>query len=458
MSALAIAEKAPPQVRVIDVALPARFAFLADCHRYKVAYGGRYGLKSHSFARALLALGVAQELRVLGCREVLKSTKESQHVLLTDLISQMGMHAYYEVQEHGIYAKHNRTQFTYAGLADHTADTIKSFEGVDVAWVMEGQKVRKRSWDILIPTIRAKGSEIWVEFNPDMESDEVWQRFIVHPPDDAIVVKTGWQYARECGFWTKEAEADRLYDLKHQLPEDYENIWEGKCRQSVVGAIYGREVAEMAEEKRMGKMPYDPRLPVHTIWDLGWNDATAIIFVQKPAPSTVIVVNYLEDSFRRPDQWATELLSLGYFYGEHWLPHDGGNADIRSSGKSMQEILTPMLKKKPKVIERMSDKEVGIRAARMMLPRVYIDDAKRDRVTGYAGGWRLLDCLRKYRRNVPRGTNEPSTPVHDEFAHGADAFAQLALIVDQIRNESEALPMQILPAFHNPVPSMGLLG
>ena len=128
--------EAPQSPRVIRLELPAKFGFLMQMHRYKVAYSGRHGLKSHSFARALLTLGVAQDLRVLGCREVLKSTKESQHALLADLIEKLKLEDYYEVQDHAIFARHNRTQFIYAGLSDYTSDTIKSFEGVDVAWVM----------------------------------------------------------------------------------------------------------------------------------------------------------------------------------------------------------------------------------------------------------------------------------------------------------------------------------
>ena len=448
MSATAFVEE-PTQVRIN---LPPKLGFLMDMHPYKVAYGGRFGLKTRSFALGLLSLGAAQKLRILCCREVMNSIKDSVHQELKGCIEVYGMGGFYDALETEIRGA-NGTVFIYSGLAGHSVESIKSYANVDICWVEEAQTVKKRSWDILLPTIRADNSEIWVSFNPDMDTDDTWVRFVVHPPKGTVSVKMGWRDAKEMGWFAPTQEEKRLHCLKYQ-PDDYENIWEGKCRTVVAGAIYAREVIAMVEEKRIRPMPYDPRLPVHRIWDLGWNDAMAIIMVQKPTPTSLTVVNYLEDNFKRYDEYISDMKALRYNFGQDWLPHDGANGDPKT-GKSAAGVLRGLgckVRMMPK-----TDAESRIKAARMMFPRVYIDDTERARDTGFLGAARLVDCLKRYRRNVPKSTDEPSTPIHDQYSHACDAFGGLAEIVDQLRNDVEP-KNETLPGWTNPDPGLGLLG
>jgi len=149
----------------MNVEFPEKLKFLFQPKRYKIAKGGRGSGKSWSFARALLIQGAEKKLRILCTREVQKSIKDSVHKLLADQIQSLGFGGFYEVLENEIRGK-NGTVFTFAGLATHTIESIKSYEGVDRVWVEEGQVVRKRSWDVLIPTIRKPDSEIWVSYNP----------------------------------------------------------------------------------------------------------------------------------------------------------------------------------------------------------------------------------------------------------------------------------------------------
>ena len=438
-----------PKTREVRTELPDKLMFLLDLHRYKVAYGGRGAAKTWSFGSALLNLGAAQKLRVLGCREIQKSIRDSAHALLCDRIEMLGLGNFYDRSETGITGR-NGTEFLYTGLSDHTAESIKSFEGIDIAWVLEAQKVRKRSWDILIPTIRAENSEIWVEFNPDMDTDDVWQRFIVNTPPGAKIQKV--TYADNPWF-PAVLEQERLHCLR-TAPQDYCNIWEGECRTVVAGAIYAREIMDMVEEGRIRPTPYDPRLPVHTVWDLGWNDAMSIIMVQKPVPTVLNVINYLEDSFHRYDEFIADLKALRYNFGTDWLPHDGAHHNPQTGSSAKQTL--ERLGRNVKIIGK-SDPEARIRAARMMFPRVYIDNSTRNRTTGFLGAARLVDCLKRYRRNVPTSTGEPGGPVHDANSHAADAFGGLAEIVDQIRNEGDVV-FEKLSEYRNPQgPSMGML-
>ena len=162
---------------MIEAWFPEKLRFLFSPARYKVVRGGRGPGKSWGFARALLIMGAKRPLRVLCTREVQKSIAQSVHQLLRDQIEALGLSGQYEVLTTEIRGK-NGTQFFFSGLSDQTAESLKSFEGVDVCWCEEAQAISKRSWDILIPTIRKDGSEIWVSFNPQLESDETYRRFV----------------------------------------------------------------------------------------------------------------------------------------------------------------------------------------------------------------------------------------------------------------------------------------
>lgn len=419
---------------------------LLEVHPYKIVYGGRGGAKSWAFARALLHQGTLDPLRILCCREVMRTIGDSVHRLLADQITALGLQHWYRIQDTSITGL-NGAEFLFTGLRTVDAGKIKSYEGIDVVWAEEAQTISQKSWDTLLPTIRAKDAEIWVSFNPELESDDTYARYVVHPPEGAWVKKVTY---KDNPWFPDVLEKQRQEFIRQverglRTREDYENIWEGKCRTVVEGAIYAREVMAMLEEGRVRPVPYNPKLPVHTIWDLGWNDQTTIIFCQRML-SEVCIIDYEEASFLRYDEWAKILHAKPYVYGDHWLPHDGAHATQGGGGASAQTQLTPLLKRKPKIIPQASSKEVPIKAARMLFPRVYMDEKK---------AARLLECLKRYRRNVPQSTGEPGTPLHDEFSHGADAYGGLAVIVDQLSNTGlEPLPKT--PAFKPLDPEMGM--
>src|SRR5713101_8467749 len=177
--------------RLITAQLPKKLAFLMELHPYKVAYGGRHGLKTRSFATALLTLGANQRLRILCCREIMNSIKDSVHQELKMTTGAMGLGKFYTSLDTEIRGR-NGTGFIYSGLAGHSVESLKSYAGVDIVWVEEAQTVKKRSWDILIPTLRAENSEFWISFNPDMDDDDTYTRFLVNPPPGTVSVKMGW--------------------------------------------------------------------------------------------------------------------------------------------------------------------------------------------------------------------------------------------------------------------------
>lgn len=400
----------------MEASFPAKLGFLFKPKRYKIVRGGRGSAKSWGFARALLLQGRASKLRILCTREVQKSIKDSVHRLLADQIAALGLESFYEILDHEIRGA-NGTCFVFAGLASHTIDTIKSFEGCDRVWVEEGHAVKKRSWDVLIPTIRKAGSEIWVAYNPELETDETHQRFL-ESDDDTTVVEMNYM---DNPWFPEVLEKERLKCLA-RTPKDYDNIWLGKCKPAVAGAIYYDEVAKCEQDKRICNVPYDPMLKVHVVFDLGWNDAMAISLVQRQA-SELRVIEYIEDSHKTLDHYSAMLKEKRFNWGKVWLPHDGRNKDFKT-GQSAEQIMTA-LGWTVGITPSMSIED-GIRTARMTFGRIYFDKTKTER---------LIQCLKRYRRSINQQTNEPGAPLHDEWSHGADDFRYLCINAEQFNNE-----------------------
>lgn len=208
--------------------------FLAPA-RYKGAKGGRGSGKSHNAARILLVRGLSEPQRILCAREIQKSIKDSVHKLLSDLIVKMGLGGAYEVQRDVIKGP-NGTEFLFIGLQDHTADSIKSYEGVDVCWVEEAHTVAKRSWEILIPTIRKPGSEIWATWNPESPDDPVEHIFGQHALAGTVCVTMNW---RDNPWFPAELEAERLH-LQRMNADLYAHVWEGQYR-TAAGLMFKRD-------------------------------------------------------------------------------------------------------------------------------------------------------------------------------------------------------------------------
>lgn len=410
---------------------PSKLKPLFRSARYKVFHGGRGSGKSWGVARALLILARQKRLRILCTREVQKSIKDSVHALLSDQIQSLGFDADFQILETEIRCTRTGSVFLFAGLSQHTVESIKSFEGCDIVWVEEAQTVSGKSWDVLIPTIRKPGSEIWITLNPQLETDETFQRFIANPPPDSVVVEMNYN---DNPWFPAVLETERLHAQKTMKAEKYRHIWEGKCMPAVDGAIYFDEVARAEDEGRITRVSPDKLLKVHAIFDLGWNDAMTIIMVQRSA-SELRIVDYIEDSHKKLSDYSDMLKAKPYNWGHIWLPHDGFSKDFKT-GKSAEEMTRALgwtVARTPNM-----DIEGGIKAAREVFERVWFDAEKTKR---------LVECLKRYRRNIGQKTGEAGAPLHDEFSHGADAFRYMALCADQLKNDTQrkqvAAPVRI---------------
>lgn len=409
----------------LEISVPEILAPLYEPRRYKVMHGGRGGGKSHTVAQVLLEMGTREQLRILCAREIQKSMRDSVHRLLKDYIVKLGLTAFYEVLDTEIRGV-NGTLFLFAGLQSHTVDSIKSFEGVDRVWIEEAHAISKKSLDTLIPTIRKDGSEIWMTLNPDMETDEVYQRFIATPSPDTWVCQVNW---RDNPWFPQVLEEERQKAKRSMLAEDYAHIWEGRARRVAAGAIYRHEIEHLYADNRAGRVPYDPRIPVHTVWDLGWNDSMTIAMVQV-GPQDVRVIDYIEDSHRTYDWYVTQLEKRPYRWGTDYLPHDGKTKNAQT-GKNAEMVLKELGRSRVVCLSAL-DVEEGIKSARMMFPRCYFDSAKTAR---------LLECLKRYQRAIHTSTGEAMGPLHDEFSHGADCFRYLSQAAEHMLRSQQQKPL-----------------
>lgn len=404
----------------IQVEFPTKLKQLFTPSRYKVLYGGRGGSKSWGIARALLIMGSQKQFRILCAREVQKSIGDSVLQLLEDQIHQLGLDSFYEVQKTAIIGK-NGTTFGFEGLR-HNVNSLKSYEGTDICWVEEAVTVSKHSWDVLIPTIRKKDSEIWMSFNPELEEDETYQRFVINPPKDAILIEMSW----EDNPWFPDVLRQEMQEMKIRNPIDYQNIWLGKPRQAVEGAIYAKELEEA--KSRIMKVPYDQSKLVNTYWDLGHSDQTAIWFIQQVG-FEYRVLEYYANSHEKVHHYIRAIKDKEYNYGTHYLPHDA-KAETLAADKTIEQQIRDVLRDVSVVPQgRIQD---GIEQVRVKFPLCYFDAEK------CAEG---LQALRRYAYKKDQETGKVGkNPEHSIWSHGADAFRTFAMAPNEYGEVDIDLP------------------
>lgn len=202
--------------------------------RYKILHGGRGSGKSWGIAEILVRFAAKHPIRVLCAREVQNSIRDSVWKLLVDSIDRVGIADKFEVTRESIKGLCG-SEFIFKGLRQNIQD-IKSTENVHICWVEEAQTVSAESWAVLIPTIRAPNSEIWVSFNPNEESDPTYQRFVVDQPDDCISVAVNYD---DNPHFPEVLRREMEY-LKRIDFDAYENVWLGKPKSRSEAAVMKR--------------------------------------------------------------------------------------------------------------------------------------------------------------------------------------------------------------------------
>lgn len=386
--------------------------------RYKGAHGGRGSGKSQFFADLMVANAIRKPgFRGLCCREVQKSLKESAKRLIESKIQSHGVGKLFEVQEAQIKTPGGGV-IVFAGLQDHTSESIKSYEGFDVAWVEEAQTVSLRSLNLLRPTIRTPGSELWFSWNPRLKTDAV-DMMLRGPelPTNAVVVKANW----DANPWfPAELEQERLDCLRMQ-PEQYEHIWNGDYVTVSEGAYFAKALAVAKEEHRIGNLAADPLMTFRAFWDIGGTGAKAdacSIWIAQFIGREIRVLDYYEAVGQPLAAHVGWLREHGYGSALCVLPHDGVTHD-----RVFSVSYDGALKQAGFSVEVIKNQGTGaatqrIEAARRLFPRIWFDAAKCD-----AG----LQALGWYHEKRDEARGIGLGPEHDWSSHGADAFGLMCV-------------------------------
>jgi phage terminase large subunit len=221
-----------------------------------------------------------------------------------------------------------------------------------------------------------------------------------------------WYFSIHRASETKLLDEEELRDLRKTMtPEQYEQELECSFTAAIIGAYFGKEMAEAEREKRICSVPHDPSVSVQTWWDLGIDDSTVIWFVQYVGRE-IHVIDYIEANGEALPFYARELDKRPYRYSDHILPHDAAAREL-GTGKTRVETLQS-LGLRSAVVTPAQDVSDGINAARLLIPRCWFDANKCKRG---------IEALRQYRREYDdKLRNFKSKPLHDWASHGADAF------------------------------------
>jgi phage terminase large subunit len=424
---------------VLNIKTAEVFAPLLPPSRYKGAKGGRGSGKSHFFAEKLIEDCMAEPgesgegMRSVCIREVQKDLAQSSKLLLESKLSKMGIG---EADGFKVFRDVIQTPgdglMIFKGMNDYTADSIKSLEGFKRAWWEEAQTATGHSLNLLRPTLRAAGSELWFSWNPRRKTDPVDVMLCgAEMPTGSIVVNANW---RDNPWFTDELEQERLDCLRMQ-PDQYDHIWEGGYVTVATGAYFAKALTQAKTEGRISRVAADPLMTIRLFADIGGTGAKADNFVFWAAQfigREIRVINHYEVQGQPIEAHLAWLRTQGYTpdRAQIWLPHDGDTQDKVHdvSYRSAFEAAGYAVEVVPN--QGKGAAMMRVEAARRLFPAMWFNQEPTQ-----AG----LDALGWYheKRDEVRGIG--LGPEHDWASHSADAFG-LMCVAYELPQTSAALP------------------
>ena len=378
--------------------------------RHILYHGGRSSGKSTTVAIYLVTLATSKPVRILCCREVQRSIKESVHRLLKDCIEKYNLPGWTITEES--LRNRNGSEFIFKGLHGNDQD-VKSTEGVDICWVEEAQSVSMNSIDVLIPTIRKDGSFLIWTMNRLTEEDPVWVR-IAKNPDERTYVRQVNSTEIE-GLLSPEVIHERE-KMRNENPELFEHVWLGQPLTANTGSVFGKQLALAREQGRIGNVSYDGSLGVYTSWDLGVGDSTAIWFFQVTSGGEIHFIDHYESAGEDLGHYISIIQNKPYQYNKHFLPHDANARELqtnmtrvdffRNRGINNVEVLRPTK-------FTLGQDDISL-VARPKFSKCWFDEKKCERG---------LECLRAYHYEYDEKNRLlKDKPCHDWSSHSSSAF------------------------------------
>jgi len=416
---------------VLRIETAAVFEPLLQPARYKGAHGGRGSGKSHFFAESLIEDALAwpgdagEGLRALSFREVQKSLKESAKFLLESKLHKFGLG---EADGFRVYTDRIQTPgdgvIAFAGMQDHTADSVKSFEGFHRAWGEEAQTISQHSLGLLRPTIRWEdkkrglGSELWFGWNPRRKADAVDMMLrSVGMPTSSAVVQANWRD----NPWFPSVLEDERQDCIRNQPDQYAHIWEGDYATVLSGAYYAQSINKAKDEGRIGVVAADPLMTYRAIWDIGGTGAKAdacAIWIAQFVGREIRWLDYYEAQGQPLASHVDWLRRNGYGGAHCILPHDGVKQDAVYDASFEGALKQAGFAVKVIPNQGKGAARARIEAARRLFPSMWFHKEKT------SPG---IDALGWYHAKIDSARQIDLGPEHDWSSHCADAFGLGAL-------------------------------
>jgi phage terminase large subunit len=245
-----------------------------------------------------------------------------------------------------------------------------------------------------------------------LKTDPAYRRFVLNPPEGAVVKKVSWRD----NPWLTDVLISEMEHLKTSDYDEYQHVWEGELKNFADGAIYANQLKLAKDEGRITKVPIES-VPVHTFWDLGRNDSTAIWFMQRIGLQNRFI-DYYEHRLVDLDHYAKVLKDKGYLYGEHYLPHDVEVIVLGANNRSRKVMLEDMGVQPIEVVPRIANLNEGIEATRQSFSSCWFDEDRCEQgLSALANYQYVFDEKFDTFRQVP---------LHNWASNGADAFRQFA--------------------------------
>ena len=390
--------------------------------RYKGAWGGRGSGKSHFFGELLVEEAQATKGTLGVCiREVQKTLAQSSKRLIETKIQALGVGQGFKILHDRIITPGDGL-IIFNGMADHTAESIKSLEGFRIAWVEEAQTLSARSLSLLRPTIRADNSELWASWNPRRKSDAIDDFLRVKKPTGSIVVKANW---KDNPWFPNVLEDERKLDLE-LYPDRYDHIWEGDYAKAFEGAYFAGLLAAARQSGRIGKVTADPLLPIRAFIDIGGSGATAdafTIWIVQWVGQEIRILDYYESVGQVLAFHVNWLRSKGYQDAIIYLPHDGVNENNVTGKRYEDHLRDAGFKVEPPVKNQgKGAASMRIEAVRRLGPKMYWNEEPTE-----AG----RDAIGFYHERKDELRNVGLGPDHDWSSHAADALGLMAVCYEE---------------------------
>lgn len=359
-------------------------------------------------------------------REVQKTLAQSSKRLVEAKIRELGVGPDFKVFTDKIQTPGDGIVI-FQGMQDHTAESIKSLEGFRIADVEEAQTLSARSLQLLRPTIRAPGSQIWFRWNPRRKVDAVDEFLRAKKPDNAIVVKANW---RDNPFWSRELEDERRLDLQ-LYPDRYEHIWEGDYARAFEGAYFSMPLSIAKAQGRIGRVAADPLLQIRAFFDLGGSGASAdamAIWIVQFVGHEIRVLDYIEGVGQVLAHYVNEMRRRGYGDALCYLPHDGVNENNITGKRYEDHVRDAGFQVRVVKNQGRGAAAMRIEAVRRIFPKCWFNAE-----TTEAG----RDALGFYHEKRDPERNVGLGPEHDWSSHGGDAFGLMAISYEEPFIEDE---------------------